>query len=76
MLFEYCEALYQLEFWIEIFYDLVSIPYTDIFKENMKYLTNEKYKATLYSKKNETFLDKACNKIGKNIVSKGFGKLT
>ncbi len=50
-MFDYCEALYQLELWIEMFYDLVAIPYTDVYQENKKYLTNEKFKATIYSAK-------------------------
>jgi hypothetical protein len=30
----------------------------------------------MYSKKNETLVDKACNKIGKNIITKGLGKIS
>ena len=37
---------------------------------------NEKYKTSFYSQKNQTLVDKACEKIGKNIISKGLGKLS
>jgi hypothetical protein len=30
LLFDYCETLYQLELWIEMFYDLVAIPYSEV----------------------------------------------
>lgn len=59
-----------------MFYDLVSIPYGEIFEEGKKYLLNEKFKCSFYIKKDESFADKICGKIGRNMLAKGLGKLS
>jgi len=55
---------------------MVSIPYTPAYRESVSYKLNPRFEQTFYRTKNEGFINRTCNKLGKTALSKGLNKIS